>query len=127
HSPAPSLGHSDVVSTQEAAIQFKMVNVAGSVIADVGAGSVLRQLCGGLLPMAVSSSRTAASSISALTLSTPFSICFIDRIGRSDSELAYRDTATQVSTLIDIARQAHYARLTVSGFAVTFRPPGWAP
>ncbi|MFM0126064.1 hypothetical protein P0D73_45895, partial [Paraburkholderia sp. RL18-101-BIB-B] len=28
HSPAPSLGHSDVVSTQEAAIQFKMVNVA---------------------------------------------------------------------------------------------------
>jgi hypothetical protein len=32
HSPAPSLGHSDVVSTQEAAIQFKMVNVAGSAI-----------------------------------------------------------------------------------------------
>jgi hypothetical protein len=28
HAPAPLLGHSDVVSTQEAAIQFKMVNVA---------------------------------------------------------------------------------------------------
>jgi hypothetical protein len=28
HSPAPSLGHSDVASTQEAAIQFAMVNAA---------------------------------------------------------------------------------------------------
>lgn len=54
-----------------------------SAIADVGGGSVLRQLCGGeLLLMAVSNSRTAASSISAFTLSTPLSICFIDRIGR---------------------------------------------
>jgi hypothetical protein len=30
HSPAPSLGHSDVVSTQEAAIQFKLVNTWAS-------------------------------------------------------------------------------------------------
>jgi hypothetical protein len=32
HSPAPSLGHSGVGSTQKAAIQFAMLNVASSAI-----------------------------------------------------------------------------------------------
>ena len=70
--------------------------------------------------MAVSSSRTAASSISALTLSTPFSICFIDRIGRFRiSSPLIATQPSRLTTLIDTARQAHHARLTASGFAVT--------
>ena len=41
-----------------------------SAIADVGAGRLLRQQCGGLLTVAASSSRMAASCISELTLPT---------------------------------------------------------
>jgi len=35
HSPAPSLGHSGVGSTQKAAIQFAMLNVASSAVRNV--------------------------------------------------------------------------------------------
>jgi hypothetical protein len=74
HSPAPSLGRSDVGSTQQAAIQFARMNVASSAIADIGAGWVLRQQCYGLLTVAASSSPTAASCIYELTLPTRCSL-----------------------------------------------------
>jgi len=45
-------------------------NDSSSAIAVIGAGRVLRQQCGGLLTVAASSSRTAASCISELTLPT---------------------------------------------------------
>jgi hypothetical protein len=44
---------------------------ASSAFADIGAGWVLRQQCGGLPTVAASSSETAGSCISELTLSTP--------------------------------------------------------
>jgi hypothetical protein len=44
HSPAPSLGHSGVGSTQEAAIQFAMSNVALSAVAGIQASTLVRQL-----------------------------------------------------------------------------------
>jgi hypothetical protein len=49
HSLAPSLGHSDVGSTQKAAIQFAIVNVAWSALTDVEVAWVLRQQCRRLL------------------------------------------------------------------------------
>ena len=44
HSPAPSLGHSGVGSTQEAAIQFATLDVASSAFSAVPASPLLRQL-----------------------------------------------------------------------------------
>jgi hypothetical protein len=59
HSPAPSLGHSGVGSTQEAAIQFATLNVASSAIPAVGATIRQRQLWSALLTSSIRSGRTA--------------------------------------------------------------------
>jgi hypothetical protein len=42
HSPTPSLGHSGVGSTQEAAIQFATLTVASSAFAAVGPSTIER-------------------------------------------------------------------------------------
>jgi hypothetical protein len=52
HSRAPLLGRSYVGSTQQAAIQFAMVNVASSAFADIQATTSARRLQVAFLPFA---------------------------------------------------------------------------
>ncbi|MGF6810879.1 hypothetical protein OKW30_006071 [Paraburkholderia sp. Clong3] len=56
---------------RRAAAPYRASGLVPSAIADIGVVSVVRQQCGGLLTVAASSSRTAASSVSELTLPTP--------------------------------------------------------
>ncbi|REG45569.1 hypothetical protein B0G80_9177 [Paraburkholderia sp. BL6669N2] len=53
-----------------AAAPYRASGLVQSAFADIGVAWVLRQQCGGLLTVAASSSRTAASCISELTLPT---------------------------------------------------------
>jgi hypothetical protein len=69
-SPLSSLGHSSGRSAFETC---PITYESSSAIADVGADWVRRQQCGELLTVAASSSQTAASCISELTLPTRLS------------------------------------------------------
>jgi hypothetical protein len=72
HSPALSVGHSNVGYAQIPDIEVQTRSGKSSAIADIEMRWVLRQQCGGLLTVAASSRRTAAFCISELTLSTRY-------------------------------------------------------
>jgi hypothetical protein len=68
HSPTPSLGRSDVGSTQQAAIQFARMNVAPSAIAAVRHWIVIRPLEASYRSLTMRSVRMSAYGLGRRTL-----------------------------------------------------------
>ena len=97
HSISPPPQHVSAQSGPAAVGRF-------SAFADIGAGRVLRQQCGGLLTVAASSSRTAASCISELTL--PTQSChsgrfFVCRVSDRSETVAVDATAFYARRVLD--------------------------